>query len=61
VSMHKEKGKHIIPKTLLCKSMYLFILLLLFLSYTNFRALQILPPLTEISPSRFVRKGIHKD
>jgi hypothetical protein len=28
VSMHKEKGKHLIPKTLLCKSMYLFILLL---------------------------------
>jgi hypothetical protein len=25
--MHKEKGKHTIPKTLLCKSMYLFILL----------------------------------
>jgi hypothetical protein len=28
---------------------------------TNFWALQILPPLTEISPSRFVRKGIQKD
>jgi hypothetical protein len=33
VSMHKEKGKHLIPKTLLCKSMY-------FLPYINFRALQ---------------------
>jgi hypothetical protein len=28
--MHKEKGKHIIPKTLLCKTMYLLILLLFF-------------------------------
>jgi hypothetical protein len=26
VSMHKEKGKHLIPKTLLCKSMYFFAL-----------------------------------
>jgi hypothetical protein len=25
-SMHKEKGKHLIPKTLLCKSMYFFAL-----------------------------------
>jgi hypothetical protein len=24
--MHKEKGKHLIPKTLLCKSMYFFAL-----------------------------------
>jgi hypothetical protein len=36
----QRKGKHIITKTLLCKSLYLFILLLLlFLPYTNFRAL----------------------
>jgi hypothetical protein len=41
--MHKEKGKHIIPKTLLCKTMYLLILLF-FLPYTNFRALQIRSP-----------------
>jgi hypothetical protein len=27
----------------------------------EFWVLQILPPLTEISSSRFVRKGIHKD
>jgi hypothetical protein len=35
-NMHK-KGNQVIPKTLLCKYMYLFILL--FLPYTNFRAL----------------------
>jgi hypothetical protein len=29
--MHKEKEKHIIPKTLLCKSMYLLLLLYLIL------------------------------
>jgi hypothetical protein len=55
----QRKGNQIIPQTVLCKYMYLYILLLL--PYTNFRALQILPPLTEISSSRFVRKGIKKD
>jgi hypothetical protein len=33
----QRKGNQIIPKTLLCKYMYLFILL--FLPYTNFWAL----------------------
>jgi hypothetical protein len=51
----QKKGNQVIPKTLLC--IYLFY-------YFNliqiFRALQILPPLTEISSSRFVRKGIQK-
>jgi hypothetical protein len=37
--MHKEKRKHIIPKMLLCKTMYL--LILFFLPYTNFRALHV--------------------
>jgi hypothetical protein len=35
---------------------YLFIYLVIFLLY-RFWALQILPPLKEISSSRFVRKG----
>jgi hypothetical protein len=39
--MHKEKGKHIIPKTLLCKSMYFIIIIIL--PYTNFRALHLVP------------------
>jgi hypothetical protein len=34
----QRKENQVIPKTLLCKYMYLFILL--FLPYTNFRALQ---------------------
>ena len=52
----QRKGNRIIPKALLYKYMYYF-----FLPYTNFRALQILPPLKIISPSRFVRKGIQKN
>jgi hypothetical protein len=34
----QRKENQVIPKTLLCKYMHLFILL--FLNYTNFRALQ---------------------
>jgi hypothetical protein len=34
-----RKGKHIIPKTLLCKSMYLIIIIII-IPYTNLRALQ---------------------
>ena len=55
----QRKGNRIIPKTILYKYMCLFILLI-FLTYTNFRALQILPPLTEISSPRFIRKGIQQ-
>jgi hypothetical protein len=42
----QRRGNQIIPKTFFYMNVYLFILLLLllFLPYTNFRALQILPP-----------------
>jgi hypothetical protein len=50
----QRKGNQIIPKTLL----YTYLFILLFLPYTNFRALQILPPLTEILSPRFVRTGM---
>jgi hypothetical protein len=38
----QRRGNQIIPKSLLYKHMYLFILLLLFFSYINFRVLQYL-------------------
>jgi hypothetical protein len=44
------------PKTLLCKYMFIIIIIII----PNFRALQILPPLKEISSSRLVRKGCNQ-
>jgi hypothetical protein len=50
-----SKGSNNAQNTIINIFVYLFYLFIFFLP--NFRALQILPPLTEISSSRFVRKG----
>jgi hypothetical protein len=55
----QRRGKQIFPKTFYMNtSIYFIIIIIIILPYTNFRALQILPPLTEILSSRFVKKGI---
>jgi hypothetical protein len=57
--MHKEEN--LINLRRLHNSKSLLYQYMHFLYYTNFRALQILPPLTEISSPRFVRKWIQTE
>jgi hypothetical protein len=57
--MHKEIKPNKSPKVPQLQNTFISIYAFIFF-YTNFRALQILPPLQEISSSRFVRKGYRK-
>jgi hypothetical protein len=55
---YAKKKKSINPQNILFE-IYLFIYVIIIFLH-KFWVLQILPPLTEISSSRFVRKGMQK-